>query len=75
MKNREIESFYPRFLKVREVALFCGIGVSTVWRKVANGEFPKPVKISPGTTRWRYEDLEAWAQDPTAWEEKRGGIL
>ena len=22
--------------------------------------FPKPVKLSPGCTRWRLSDLEAW---------------
>lgn len=24
--------------------------------------FPKPVKLSPGCTRWRLSDLEAWEQ-------------
>jgi len=24
--------------------------------------FPKPVKLSPGCTRWRLYDLEAWEQ-------------
>lgn len=33
---------------------------STLWRKVADGTFPKPVKLSPGCTAWRVEDIREW---------------
>jgi len=26
----------------------------------ADSNFPKPVKLSPGTTRWKLADIEAW---------------
>lgn len=72
MKNKEIESFAPRFWTVREVSKAYGLGISTVWRKVKLGEFPRPVKVSPGATRWRSEDLNDWAKDPMGWSEKQG---
>jgi len=33
---------------------------STIWRWSHNGRLTKPVKISPGCTRWRLADIEAW---------------
>ena len=33
---------------------------ATVWRKVQQGKFPRPVKLSERVTAWRAEDLRAW---------------
>nr|WP_299380154.1 AlpA family phage regulatory protein [uncultured Halomonas sp.] len=33
---------------------------ATVWRWAQSGRFPKPIKLSPGCTRWRASDIEAW---------------
>lgn len=33
---------------------------TTLWRMVANGTFPRPVKLSPGCTAWRVEDIREW---------------
>jgi hypothetical protein len=33
---------------------------TTLWRKVADGSFPAPVKLSGGVTAWRVEDVHAW---------------
>ncbi len=33
---------------------------ATVWRWVKTGQFPQPVKLGAGTTRWRLADLEQW---------------
>lgn len=43
-----------------------GVSRATIWRWVQNGNFPKPVKLSPGCSRWKIEDVEKWA-------ESRGG--
>jgi prophage regulatory protein len=37
-----------------------GVNRGTVWRWFNQGNFPAPVKLSPGCTRWRLSDLEAW---------------
>jgi len=45
------------------VAARYGVTAPTVWRWVkTEAGFPKPVKLSPGTTRWRLDELEAWEQ-------------
>jgi len=33
---------------------------ATPWRWAKEGAFPQPVKLSPGCTRWRLADVEAW---------------
>lgn len=34
------------------------ISASSWWAGVAAGRFPKPVKLVPNTTAWRWEDIE-----------------
>jgi predicted DNA-binding transcriptional regulator AlpA len=33
---------------------------ATLWRKVAAGTFPKPVKLSERVTCWRVSEVRAW---------------
>lgn len=35
---------------------------TTLWRRVRAGEFPKPLALSPSTTRWRKSDIEEWIE-------------
>lgn len=36
---------------------------TTVWRWAkSEPNFPKPVVLSPGCTRWKLSDIEAWEQ-------------
>jgi predicted DNA-binding transcriptional regulator AlpA len=37
---------------------------ATLWRKVAAGQFPAPVKLSAGVTAWRVEEVRAWLATP-----------
>lgn len=47
-----------QLLSVREVAGMLGLGISTIWRQVRQGNLPRPVRIG-GSTRWRRADIEA----------------
>jgi predicted DNA-binding transcriptional regulator AlpA len=33
---------------------------ATLWRKVAAGTFPKPIKLSERVTCWRVSDIRTW---------------
>lgn len=48
------------FLSVAQLAARFGVNPSTIWRWVQAGSFPKPVSLSPGCTRWRLAEIEAW---------------
>lgn len=45
-----------------QVANHFGVSRATVWRWVQNGSFPKPIKLSPGCSRWKIEDIKKWAE-------------
>lgn len=48
---------------VREAQLIPGIipiSHTTLWRRVKEGSFPKPVKLSTRVAAWRAEDIRAW---------------
>lgn len=40
-----------------------GIAAPTLWRWTRRrAEFPRPIKLGPGTTAWRVSDLEAFIE-------------
>lgn len=43
-----------------EVCRRTGLSRCTIWRKVRNGEFPKPFPLSGRIKAWTEADLEAW---------------
>jgi hypothetical protein len=36
------------------------VSAATLWRKVRNGTFPAPIKLSDRITAWRVGDIRAW---------------
>jgi prophage regulatory protein len=56
-KNRQRE-----FLRITDIVGPRGmlpIGKSTWWAGVRSGRYPEPVKLGPGITAWRVEDIDA----------------
>lgn len=49
-------------LSVRQVGARLSVSVATVWRWLRDEEagFPRPVRLSPGCTRFRASDIDAW---------------
>jgi predicted DNA-binding transcriptional regulator AlpA len=37
---------------------------ATAWRRVREGSFPQPIRISPQVTAWRVADVRQWLKDP-----------
>jgi prophage regulatory protein len=48
-----------RLLRCREVEDRTGLGTSTIYRKMAQGKFPRPRDLG-GSVRWVEADIEAW---------------
>ena len=53
----------PRLLKSREVCEMLGISKSTLHRMVRRGLFPRPLKPSPGTSRWPRQVVDDYIED------------
>jgi prophage regulatory protein len=47
-------------LRIQVVQTVTGLSAPTIYRKVARGEFPEPVRLGARCTRWRSGDLSAW---------------
>lgn len=49
------------FLNDLQVSARYGVNRATPWRWAkARTDFPKPICLSPGCTRWKLSEIEAW---------------
>ena len=55
----------PALLSDSAAAYFLSISRATLWRRVASGEFPAPIKLG-GRTLWRRDELLAVVEKATA---------
>ncbi|MFC4255691.1 AlpA family phage regulatory protein [Altererythrobacter xixiisoli] len=53
-------SLSGRFLSVRDVMNQTSLSRATIYRLMANGQFPKCFPISPGRVSWHADAIEAW---------------
>lgn len=47
------------FVRQPVVLKILGISKSTLWRRIQEGVYPRPVKLSPRTSAWRVKDIRA----------------
>lgn len=45
------------FVRLAVLVKFIPLSKASIWRKVKNQQFPKPVKLSAHVTAWRVEDV------------------
>ncbi len=55
------------FIRQKQLLPMLGFSAPTLWRKVKEGSFPKPVKLSTNITAWNKADILLWI------EEKKNG--
>lgn len=49
------------FLTDKQLAARYGVTRPTIWGWTRDDPtFPKPIKLSPGCTRWKLAEIEAW---------------
>lgn len=55
------------FLRIGVVMRLTGLGRSTIYRLMADEQFPPPVRLTKRVVAWRRTDLERWSEGrPTA---------
>ena len=47
-------------LTIPEVVAEVGLSRATIYRRVASGDFPRPIQLSPRRVAWRESWIEAW---------------
>ena len=55
-----------RFLRLPDVMAATGLKRSALYDAIADGTFPKPVKLSQRAVGWPESDLTAWAESRLA---------
>jgi prophage regulatory protein len=49
------------YLRQRDLLTnYLPFSATTLWRKIKQGDFPQPVKLSPGISAWRLNDVTDW---------------
>lgn len=49
-----------RLIDIREVEHTTSLSEQTINRRVASGEFPRPIKLSPKRIAWVESEVQAW---------------
>ena len=49
-----------RLLRLPEVSRLTGLSRSSVYRLIAQGQFPKPRKLTAHASAWREDEIQKW---------------
>lgn len=49
-----------RLLRLRDIIARVGMSKATIYRKIAQAEFPKPVSVGGQSVRWRESEIDGW---------------
>ncbi|WP_447763340.1 helix-turn-helix transcriptional regulator [Sphingopyxis panaciterrae] len=58
-----------RLVRIRTVMNRTGLSRTTIYRKIAEGTFPRQVRIAVRSSGWRESQLEQWIADPIAYRQ------
>ena len=53
---------HVKLLRIADVSRKTTLAKSTIWLKMAQGDFPKPTKLSPAINVWKESDIDAWIE-------------
>ena len=59
---REVDASTAIFLRIGVVVRLTGLGRSTIYRLMAEEQFPPPVRLAKRVVAWRRTDLERWSE-------------
>lgn len=56
-------------VRMKELSEAIGLSPSTIFQYIHDGKFPKPIKINPRVSLWKWSDIEAWLARQAAKQE------
>lgn len=60
-----------RIIRMKTVLDRTGLSRSTLYRKMAEGSFPRSVKLGQHSAGWHESAINEWIADPASWREDR----
>jgi prophage regulatory protein len=61
-------------IKIRQVQARTGVSRSGLYQKVADGNFPKPIKLGARASGWILSEVDAWVAERIAASRAIGGV-
>ncbi|GAB1717532.1 MAG: hypothetical protein NTAFB05_25740 [Nitrobacter sp.] len=61
-----------RIIRLKTVLARTGLSRSTIYRKIAEGTFPRQITISTNGAGWHETDIDRWIANPVAWRPEAG---
>lgn len=58
------QSVEPAFYRLADIVQITALSRSSIYRRIAAGDFPAQVSLGGRATGWRREDLQEWISDP-----------
>jgi prophage regulatory protein len=49
-------------LRIGTVSSITGLSVPTIYREIAQGRFPRPIKLTAGARAWRLSEIMQWIE-------------
>ncbi|CAM5391920.1 AlpA family phage regulatory protein [Alcaligenes faecalis] len=65
--HRTDEGFRPAFYRMKDVIRITSLSRPTLYRRIAAGRFPAPVKLGGRASGWTAQALQAWIDDPSSY--------
>jgi len=53
-------------LRLRQVKQRCGLGRSTIYARVRDGTFPRPIDLGPNSVGWLCHEIDDWLAERVA---------
>ena len=63
-----------RIIRLREVVTRIGLSRSTVYEKIASGEFPAPVALGGRRVGWKETEVDDWIESRPRVAMRRHGV-
>jgi prophage regulatory protein len=63
-----------KFMRLTDVKACVGLGRSTIYARIAQGTFPKPIFLGERAVGWLESDVTAWI-DERVKESRKGGAV
>jgi prophage regulatory protein len=49
-----------KIIRLKQVKMRCGLSRSTLYNRIATGEFPRPIALGPRSVGWIESEIDAW---------------
>lgn len=64
IRQRAIEDDVPlRLIRLKQVIEAVGLQKSAIYKRIAAGEFPKPISLGGRSVAWLESDIDAWIRE------------